>query len=396
MVMIVGKHVLLVEPDYYTRFPPLGLLKLARYHKEIKKDDVDYVRGCVPKGKPDLIYITSLFTWAWQPVHEAVKYYKRLYPESEIRLGGPYATLLPEHAEQSGAKVYRGLVEEAEDLMPMYELIPKWNGSIIFSSRGCLRKCSFCAVPLLEGGMCRVKKSIKHLVYPSHTKIILWDNNFLGSPNWRTIMDELQTLDKKVDFNQGLDARLINEEAAERLSKLRMDAVRIAYDQKNMRNAVQKAIERLSDHGIKKRKILCYTLYNFADNSRELFERIRDLLNWSVVAYPMRYQPVLELPYALEKNTYVAPKWDKNQLETVASLRRVVGFAGTFPPYKALVDRFNETESFGEMLYPKKRLPRPTKGQLSLEMRPVPIKRIQRQKPKWNGDLDWMRNLNSS
>ena len=62
-------------------------------------------------------YVTSLFTWAWKPVHEAVKYYKRLYPKAEIWLGGPYATLLPKHAEQSGAKIYCGLFEEAEDFL---------------------------------------------------------------------------------------------------------------------------------------------------------------------------------------------------------------------------------------------------------------------------------------
>jgi hypothetical protein len=209
-------------------------------------------------------------------------------------------------------------------------------------------------------------------------------------------MDDLQTIGKKVDFNQGLDARLINDEAAERLSKVRMDSVRIAYDRTNMKGAVQKAIETLSDYGINRRKILCYALYNFGDDPQDLFRRVRDLLNWGVVAYPMRYQPVLELPYALEKNTYIAPKWNKKQLETVASLRRIVGFAGTFPPYKALVDRFNQTEGFDEMLYPKKKLPKPTEGQLSLQMQPVPIKRIRKQKSKWNGDQDWMRNLNSS
>ncbi|MGQ9468329.1 MAG: B12-binding domain-containing radical SAM protein, partial [Nitrososphaerales archaeon] len=391
----VGKHILLVEPDYYTRFPPLGLLKLARYHKEVKKDEVTYVRGCVPEGRPDLIYVTSLFTWAWKPVHEAVKYYKRLYPEAEVWLGGVYATLLPDHAEQSGAKVYRGLFKEAEDLMPMYELIPKWDGSIIFSSRGCIRKCSFCAVPVLEGGLDRVKKSIKHLVYPKHTRIIFWDNNILASSNWRSIMDELEEMGKKVDFNQGLDARLISDEVAERLSKLRMEVIRIAYDQRNMRKAVQRAIERLSAYGIKKRKILCYTLYNFKDDPQDLFERVRDLLNWGVVAYPMRYQPILELPYALEKNTYVAPRWDKKQLEIVARLRRVVGFGGTFPPYKALVDRFNGVRSFEEMLYPPRKEPKLSKQQMTLEMKPVEMKHIQRQKPRWGGELDWMKNLNA-
>jgi len=390
------RHILLVEPEYYTRFPPLGLLKLARYHMEVEKNEVTYVRGCVPEGRPDLIYVTSLFTWAWKPVHDAVKYYKRLYPNAEILLGGPYATLLPEHAEQSGAKVHKGLFNEAEDLMPAYELIPKWDGSIIFSSRGCVRKCPFCAVPILEGGLNRVKNSIKDFVWPTHTKIIFWDNNILGTSNWRSIMDELKELNKKVDFNQGLDARLINDEVAEKLTKLKMETIRIAYDQRNMEKAVRNAVERLSAHGISKRKILCYTLYNFDDDPSDLFERVRDLLNWGVVAYPMRYQPITELPYALQKNTYVAPKWDKNSLQTVAALRRVVGFSGIFPPYKALVNRFNQVKGFDELLYPKTKRLKPEEGQVTLEVEPIKTKLIQKQKPRWGGELDWMRNLNSS
>ena len=393
----MGNHMLLVEPQYYTRFPPLGLLKLARYHMN-RGDKVSYVRGCVPEGKPDLIYVTSLFSWAWKPVHEAVRFYRRLYPDAEVWLGGPYATLLPDHAEQSGAKVHKGLFDEVEDLMPAYELIPKWDGSIILSSRGCIRRCSFCAVPVLEGGLNRVKGSIKHLVWPNHTRVILWDNNILGATNWRSVMDELYEIGKKVDFNQGLDARLIDDEVAERLSHLRMKIVRIAYDERSMRKSVQKAIEKLSARGIKKRKILCYAMYNFDDDPQDLLDRIRDLLNWGVVAYPMRYQPMLELPYALEKNTYIAPRWDKKQLEIVAKLRRIIGFAGTFPPYKALVDRFNKVKSFDELLYPltkPRKKPKLSKSQMTLEMKLVKMKPIERQKPRWGGKLDWMRSLSS-
>lgn len=101
---LTGNRVLLVEPDYYTRFPPLGLLKLASYHKR-RGDSVILVRGCrrvlVEGGEPKRVYVTSLFTWAWRPVWAAVRYYKRLYPGAEVWLGGIYASLLPSHAEAS-------------------------------------------------------------------------------------------------------------------------------------------------------------------------------------------------------------------------------------------------------------------------------------------------------
>lgn len=84
-------HVLLAEPAYRSRYPPLGLLKLASYHR-LKGDTVELARGCIgPKQKPSLIYITSLFTWTWKPVWDAVRYYKSLFPEAELWLGGLYA-----------------------------------------------------------------------------------------------------------------------------------------------------------------------------------------------------------------------------------------------------------------------------------------------------------------
>jgi hypothetical protein len=206
-------------------------------------------------------------------------------------------------------------------------------------------------------------------------------------------MDELRELNKKVDFNQGLDIRYINDEVAEKLSYLKMETIRIAYDQINVKDAVKKAIEKLSAYGIKKRKIVCYTIYNFDDDPQNLFARIRDLLNWGVAAYPMRYQPI-ELPYALEKNTYIAPKWDKAQLEIVARLRRIVGFGGAFPPYKALVDRFNDVNTFSELLYPEKNRNNLIKSQITSKLNANALKRINKQKPRWGRGLDWSKKLN--
>ncbi|MFP3209554.1 MAG: Fe-S oxidoreductase, partial [Nitrososphaeria archaeon] len=95
-------YVLLVEPEYYTRFPPLGLLKLASYHRA-HGDEVRLVRGIRAVGRrPDRIYVTSLYTWAWRPVWEAVRYYRARFPGVEVWLGGIYASLLPDHASLSG------------------------------------------------------------------------------------------------------------------------------------------------------------------------------------------------------------------------------------------------------------------------------------------------------
>ncbi len=344
-------HVLLVEPEYYSTYPPLGLLKLSAYHK-LKGDTTELVKGCkFPRKKPNRVYVTSLWTWAWKPVWQAVKFYKRF--GVEVWLGGLYASLLPDHAAKSGAdRIYTGLFREAEDLMPDYSLVPEWDGSIVFSSRGCNGCCPFCAVPLLEGRLNSAKRSIRHLVYPGHTRIIFWDNNILQNPYWREIFEELKDLDLKVDFNQGLDASLITEEVAFRLAELRLDSgkgikVRLAYDTKEKGSSVRRAIEYLNKAGIRGRAIMVYTLFNFRDTPQDFFERVRDVLNWGAVCYPMWYQPVT-LPFALEKNSYVSPNWTREELEQVQRARRVMGYMGAFPPHSGLLKKFNEARNFQE------------------------------------------------
>jgi hypothetical protein len=274
-------------------------------------------------------------------VWEAVRFYSEHFPEAQLWLGGLYATLMPEHAALSGIRpdhIFKGVFHAAEDLLPDYSLVPEWNrevgGSIVFSSRGCIRSCPYCAVPRMEGSLNSVKFSIKHLIWPGHRKVIFFDNNFLASPGWKKVLDEVEELDLRVDFNQGLDARLITEEVAKRISNLKIDRlVRISYDYIQMRPYVKKAIELLKSHGIKGRNILVYALYNFTDDPQDLFIRIKDILRWGAVCYPQRYEPTR----ALFKNRYVAPKWDAVRLNAVQRARRVIGSGGAFLPHEGML-----------------------------------------------------------
>lgn len=341
-----GIRVLLVEPAYYTRYPPLGLLKLASYHRSLG-DRVVFQRGLQPpfQPSPQLVLITSLFTYGWRPVHEAVEHYREIYPRATIRLGGIYATLMPEHAQLAGAdEVHEGLVLGIERFRPDYSLVPDSDSSIMFGTRGCIRKCAFCAVPSLEGKTWGPAESIRDLINPQHRKVVLWDNNILGVPNWRDIVEELRDLDVEVDFNQGLDARLITEGVAAELAKARIRPIRMAYDVPKEREALQRAIRALEAAGFRRRRMIVYTLYNFTDTPQDFHRRLVDLLSWGVVSYPMRYEPL----NSLRKNRYVSPYWSAGELEMVAKARRVMGFGGAFPPYDALHEKFAKASSFEE------------------------------------------------
>ncbi len=350
--MMKGKrhsNVLLVEPTkskkYHTAYPPLGLLKLAAYHQK-RGDMVRLVNGISSNGFiPDVIYITSLFTYAWEPVHDVVRFYADKYKKAEIIVGGIYATLCPDHLRETfknRIRIHKGLFKKIDNILPDYSLVPEWNASIVFSSRGCIRKCPFCSVHALEPEF-RATKSIKKLIYPGHKKVIFWDNNILASPYWRDIFYEIEELNLEVDFNQGLDARLLTEEAALKLRGLKMPIVRLAYDTTGIRRPLQRAIALLKDVGIRGRRIIVYCLHNHKNDDPENFLfRIKDLLEWGVVAYPMRYEPLKPMP----KNTYVSPNWTAQQLEMIQRARRVIGYGGAFPPYEGLRKKIIRAKTF--------------------------------------------------
>lgn len=337
-------------------------MKLSTYHKK-RGDTTELVHGIKEdiSQKPTVIYITSLFTWAWQPVWKAVSFYSSYFPHSEIWLGGLYVSLMPEHAALSGIDprhIFKGIFRDAEDLLPDYSLVPEWNkktgASIVFSSRGCIRACPFCAVPALEGTINSCKHTIKHLIWLGHKKVIFFDNNFFASPCWESILKDVKELDLKVDFNQGLDARLISSKVAKRISQLDLDkVVRLSYDYQEMGPYVKKAIDLLKSEGIEGRSILVYALYNFTDDPQDFFNRMKNILKWGTVCYPMRYEPLR----TLYKNRYIAQKWDDVRLNAIQRARRVIGYGGAFAPHEGMLKVKVEKcatfeEAFAEFMTP--------------------------------------------
>lgn len=335
---------LLIQPKYYSRYPPLGLLKISSYLKN-QGHVVEYIKGMEkPKKKPDEIYVTSLFTYAWEVVHKTIKFYKKLFPETKITLGGLYASLMTNHAKKSLAdEIHTGLLIETEDMIPDYSLVPKWNASIVFSSRGCIRKCGYCAVPVLEPEFI-AKKSIRKLIYPMHKKVIFWDNNFLASAYVHSILNELMELNLEVDFNHGLDARLITPSIAKKMKRLRIKYVRMAYDSIDYKEDVEKAINIFTNAGYRARDLFFYTLHNYNDTPEDFFLRHQDIMKWGVVSYPMRFIPL----NALKKNSFISKTWTAEELEMIADARRVLGVRGAFPPYKGLQLKILNAKDFYE------------------------------------------------
>jgi hypothetical protein len=144
---------------------------------------------------------------------------------------------------------------------------------------------------------------------------------------------------------------------------------------------VKNAIDLLSDAGVRRRKIVVYVLFNHTDSPQDFFERIRDLMEWGAVSYPMRFEPL----DSLVKNKYVAPRWTRELIEMVTDARRVLGTHGAFPPYEGLKKKFDRASCFEEAFElrpPKRATSRLHEGVLSskqltlmplIESRKVPL-----------------------
>jgi hypothetical protein len=313
-------RVLLVEPGYTTLFPPLGLLRISTWHKQkgnkvdfVKENPpIDYFGYSYPKLKEwyDLIYITSLFTYHHKEVVSSIKKYQLLYPDAEIKVGGVMATLLSDLIKrETGITPHIGLLMEVEECPPDYSLFPNLRYSITFTSRGCFRKCRYCVVPTIEP-LYFVRENWEKDVLPAHERIIFWDNNWLGSPNFYKDVEKLKNIGKNYDFNQGLDCKLFDEEKVKLLRQTKIHPLRFAFDNPSQDGDIQKAILIAKNHGF--RDIRVYVLYNSEekyDTPEYFYYRVNKLNKLGAAVYPMRYRPIKSV-----HAHWVSPRWDKEIL----------------------------------------------------------------------------------
>lgn len=327
------KNVLLVEPEYNNPYPPLGLMKISTWHKK-KGDDVILIKDtphnstldlfernekCYKKLKEhyDIIYITSLFTYQALYVIESVKYYRNRFPKARIKVGGIMATLMPEYIkEKSGIEPHIGLLQGAENCPPDYSWYPNLSYSISFTTRGCPRNCPFCAVRKHEPEF-KIKENWPEDIDITKRGVIFWDNNWLASPHFEKDIKRLLKFRKigitQIDFNQGLDCRLFDEDKVKLLSQIKIRPLRLAFDNGSEDGHIQKAIQLAQKYGFKDIRI--YILYNFkgGDDTPEYFYyRINEMNKLGALVYPMRYRPIDSV-----NRQYISDKWDKKLLRAL-------------------------------------------------------------------------------
>ncbi len=285
-------------------------------------------------------------------------------------VGGIAASLMTERFQSeprwTGVRFIRGLLGEApavslqlddyaeelyaedtcgtpiEDLVPDYSILdqipyeyPVRDAYFCYASRGCIRKCSFCGVPKLEGAL-RDTDSLAAIVrtidewYGPKKDLTLMDNNVVASPRFKDIMAEIRDLGftpgaklrrngrsyvRRVDFNQGVDARILAKDSMflRELATIAIKPLRIAFDHWGLRAPYETSIRYAHEFGLN--ELSNYMLYNFHDTPRDLFERMRlnvalnEELGIRIFRFPMRFQPT-----NLPDRSYVGEKWTRYQL----------------------------------------------------------------------------------
>lgn len=440
------ERILLVEPDYRNKYPPIGLMKLATYHRS-KQDYIRFYKGKAPYttvAKFDRVYVTTLFTFYYDLTVETVRHYLNYVHEDNIFVGGISATLLREqYARDLKMKnVIAGQLHSSSalgyddsiniDALPLdYDILddvtydyPAGDNIFLYTTRGCPRDCEFCAVNTLEPRFEDTNSLVVQVAairekYGDKRNILIMDNNILYSRQLHKVVQDLNAvgyvqnmrnyggvnyvevmldkikrrrsyksdygrqaeelveylhdfrrkvtgkdlaeryadllayvdsaenmltalnrvredlieitekyrfktkLQRYVDFNQGLDARLLTNKKMEFLSKIAIKPFRLAYDRAADEKVYRKAFEVAYSHGV--RYFSNYMLYNYTDAPYDLWKRLHSAIRLyegkpdvQAFSFPMKYAPV-----DATDREFIGEKWNRKYLSAIGVIINV-------------------------------------------------------------------------
>lgn len=222
------------DADMRTGFPNYAIMKISAWHKARG----DCVEWWTPIVEYDRVYSSKVFTFTPNSVY---------LPHGTIKGGTGYGMM-------------DKLPQEIDDMFPDYTIYPQCGYAIGFLTRGCIRRCPWCVVPRKEGGISEYRRW-EDVKRPGKRDIVFMDNNVLASAWGIRQMERMIGEDVRIDFNQGLDARLIDDDVAHILARLKwMRFIRVSADTDAMLPVVLSAAKKLGRYGVKMYRIFCYLL----------------------------------------------------------------------------------------------------------------------------------------
>ena len=275
------KRIGLIDVDGTGRFPNIALMKISAWHKN-NGDSVEWYDPLF-SGHFDRVYLSKVFSFT--PDYE--------FPidADEIMKGGSgYCIHLENGKEIFDESKNTNLPYEIEHIYPDYSIYPELTQDTAFGflTRGCPRGCEFCIVGKKEG-KCSVKVADLSEFWNGQRKIVLCDPNILACKDWRDLLQQLIDSRAEIDFNQGLDIRLISEEKARLLNQIKIKEIHFAWDRYQDKEKILpklKLFASITKHSPNAHKAIVYTIVNFDTTIEQDLERIytlRDLGYWPYV-----------------------------------------------------------------------------------------------------------------
>lgn len=273
----------LIDVDSHN-FPNLPLMKLAAWHKA-QGDEVDWYYP-LTSGRVDRVYMSKVFSFT--PDYQ---YY--INADEVIKGGSGYCI-----QTENGKEVYHGefdsnLSDEIEHIYPDYSLYRGLDKDTAygFLTRGCPRNCAFCHTTQKDG--CRSKK-VANLseFWRGQKNVVLLDQNILACPDHLELLDQLIESGARIEFNGGLDIRLVDDENIKRIKRMKLKCIHFAFDRYQEKNIVMQKLRFFKDatgYNKDRGRIMVYVLCNFNTTLEQDIERIQFCRSLKFSPYPMIY-----------------------------------------------------------------------------------------------------------
>ena len=245
------------------KLPNLALMKLSAWHKQ----QGDQVAWFSPLEGFDRVCAAKVFDFTPDNAY---------LPPTAIKGG-------------TGYDLTTSLPPEVEAMCPDYTLYPAMDYALGFTTRGCVRRCAFCVVPRKEGAL-RVVGDL-HTFWRGQRKVILLDNNLTGAPmaHFELVIEQIRTEGLQVDFNQGLDVRLLTEDHAALLATVRLaKQIHFAWDHIRDEAAVRRGVAILRDT-MPLSRVMFYVLIGYDSTPEDDLYRATELRAMGVDPFVMPF-----------------------------------------------------------------------------------------------------------
>ena len=303
----------LIDVDGHN-YPNIPLMKISAWHKA-QGDSVEWYDPMF-SGHMDKVYMSKVFSFT--PDFEYC-----IDADEIIKGGSGYCISLVDGKEVFDKSKDIDLPYEIEHIYPDYSLYGITDTAYGFLTRGCPRGCEHCHVELKEGRRTYKVADLSEF-WRGQKNIVLCDANILACRQWKDLLQQLIDSKAWVDFNQGLDIRLMTAEKADMLKRIKVKNLHFAWDRYEDKDKILPKFKMFKMiTGIDYRKLGVYVLCNFNTSIEQDLERI----------YYLRYLGFS--PYVMLYNKESIPKGHElRKLQRWVNNRIIFAKCETFEDYK--------------------------------------------------------------